>query len=149
MLTKKYLIIVSALIWYVGSISLFLKTITLLKSAFDIHSNIMIILLSVLLGLVIGFFKGKYLFIKSCRKNVQRINELKKVRFWLFFKPSFMIALAIMIATGAALSRLAEGNYAALLGVAILDLTIGTALLYSSFVYWEKRSVLQKVNLNY
>ena len=149
MLTKKYLIIVSALIWYVGSISLFLKTITLLKSAFDIHSNIMIILLSVLLGLVIGFFKGKYLFIKSCRKNVQRINELKKVRFWLFFKPSFMIALAIMIATGATLSRLAEGNYTALLGVAILDLTIGTALLYSSFVYWEKRSVLQKVNLNY
>ncbi len=148
MITKKSLIIISALIWYAGSISLFIKTITLLKNAYNIHSNVMIIIISVLLGIVIGFFKGKYLFIKSCRKNVQRINELRKVRLWLFFKPSFMIALALMIATGATLSRLAEGNYAALLGVSILDLTISTALFYSSFVYWEKRSVLQKVNLN-
>ena len=104
----------------------------------------MIPLLALVTGLVIGFFKGKYIFVKSCRKNVKRINEMQKVKPWLFFKPSFMIALVIMIATGATLSRLAEGNYAALLAVAILDLTISMALFYSSFVYWEKKFVLQQ-----
>lgn len=143
-ITKKHLIIISALIWYSGSISLLIKSVSLLKSAHSIYPSLMIPLLALVTSLVIGFFKGKYIFVKSCRKNVKRINELQKVKPWLFFKPSFIIALVIMITSGATLSRLAEGNYPALLAVAILDLTISTALFYSSFVYWEKKFVLQQ-----
>ena len=142
-ITKKHLIIIAALVWYSGSISLGLKSLSLLKDAYQIYPNLIIIIASVIAGIFIGILKGKYLFVKSCRKNIERINQLQKVRAWSFFKPSFMLALAVMIATGATLSRLAEANYVALLGVAILDLTIGTALFYSSFVYWEKRLVFR------
>ena len=45
-----------------------------------------------------------------------------------------------MIAAGATLSRLAHGNYGFLIGVAILDLSIGTALLGSSFIYRQKKT---------
>ncbi len=141
-ITKKHLIIAAAIVWYLGSISLVLKSLSLLKSAYLIYPNLMIIIASLIAGIVIGFLKGKFIFVKSCRKNIQRINELQNVKPWLFFKPLFMLALAAMITTGAILSRWAEGNYAALLAVAILDLTIGTALFYSSFVYWEKKPFL-------
>lgn len=141
-ITKKHLIIISAIVWYAGGISLGLKSVSLLKDAFHIYPNLLIAIFSPIIGIVIGYFKGKYIFVKSCRKNIQRINNLSKIKAWLFFKPSFMIALAVMITTGATLSRLAEGNYTALLAVAILDLAIGMALFYSSFVYWEKKFVL-------
>ncbi len=141
-ITKKHLILISAIFWYSGSISLGLKSVALLKNAFLMYSNLLIVILAALGGIVIGYFKGKYIFARSCRKNIQRINNLQKIRLWLFFKPSFMIALALMIAAGASLSRLAEGNYHALLAVGALDLTIGTALFYSSFVYWENKFAL-------
>jgi len=41
-----------------------------------------------------------------------------------------------MIATGATLSRLAHGNFAALLSVAALDIALATALLSSSVIFW-------------
>jgi len=141
-LTKKHLIIIASLIWYTGSISLVLKSISLLNDAYNIYPNLPIIIISAIAGLTIGFFKGKYIFAKFCRKNIKRINELQKIKPWLFFKPSFIIALAIMISSGVALSKWAEGMYAPLITVAILDLTIGTALFYSSFVHWEKRQVM-------
>jgi len=142
-ITKKHLIIISALVWYAGGISLGLKSVSLLKAAYYIYPNLLIVVIAVISGILIGLFKGKYIFMKSCRRNIQRINNLKKIRLWLFFKPSFVIALALMITTGATLSRLAEGNYAALLAVAVLDLTIGTALFYSSFAYWEKKFAIR------
>jgi hypothetical protein len=45
-----------------------------------------------------------------------------------------------MIIFGATVSRLAHGNYVFLLGVAILDIGIGTALLGSSVVFWRQRA---------
>ncbi|MEN8119872.1 MAG: hypothetical protein ABFS35_05975 [Bacteroidota bacterium] len=143
-ITKKHLIIFSALVWYAGSISLLIKSVSLLNSAHSIYPNLVILLLVFVTGLTIGFFKGKYIFVKSCKKNIRRINELEKVKPWLFFKPSFMIALVLMITTGTTLSHFAEGDYAAMLAVAILDLTISMALFYSSFVYWQKKLVLQQ-----
>ena len=45
-----------------------------------------------------------------------------------------------MILVGAAISKIAHGNYLLLLAVAALDLTIATALLGSSYVFWEHES---------
>ena len=42
-----------------------------------------------------------------------------------------------MITAGATLSRLAHGDYAFLIGVTTLDLSLSTALLASSIFFWR------------
>jgi hypothetical protein len=50
------------------------------------------------------------------------------------------LALAVMIATGATLSRLDHSNYPFLIAVATLDLSLAVALLGSSYVFWKRRA---------
>jgi hypothetical protein len=44
-----------------------------------------------------------------------------------------------MISLGAYMSRIAEGNYFMLIDVAIVDLSIATALFGSSLCFWRKQ----------
>jgi hypothetical protein len=48
--------------------------------------------------------------------------------------------LALVIVTGALLSRLAHGNYPLLIGVGALDLNVAVALLARSYVYWQRKA---------
>jgi hypothetical protein len=89
---------------------------------------------------VVGLLEARRVFIKSCIKNLVRIAALKQPKLWQFFRPGFFLALAVMIATGATLSRLASGNYLFLLGVAALDMALSTALLVSSIVFWRQKA---------
>ena len=95
---------------------------------------------AIVIGLFIGGLKGKYLFSKSCKKNLARIDLLDKPKVWQFFTPRFFLSLAIMIAAGATLSRMAHNNYIFLLSVAILDISIATALIGSSYVFWKQKA---------
>ena len=52
------------------------------------------------------------------------------------------LALAVMIAAGATLSRLAHGHYPLLIAVATLDLSLAVALLGSSTVFWKQKAFL-------
>ena len=96
--------------------------------------------LAVALALTLGGLKAKFLFSKSCEKNLARIAALHQPKIWQFFKPRFFLFLATMILTGTALSRLAHGHYPLLVGVAILDLSVATALLGSSYVFWREKA---------
>jgi len=51
-----------------------------------------------------------------------------------------IIFLAIIIPTGAWMSRVAAGKFGYLCGVAALDLSIATALLTSSIMYWKMKA---------
>jgi hypothetical protein len=93
-------------------------------------------------GLVVGGLKALLLFSRSCRKNLARIDALNPPRIWQFFRPGFFLALAAMITLGATLSRMAHGSYPFLIGVGILDLAIGVALLVSSIVFWKEKAFL-------
>ena len=95
---------------------------------------------SVGLGLIIGSIKARFIFRKSCQKNIRRINELERPKFWQFYRPQFFFMLAVMISTGVLLSRMAHGNLPFLLSVAVLDLSIASALLISSLVFWEEKA---------
>jgi hypothetical protein len=48
------------------------------------------------------------------------------------------IFLAIIIPAGAMMSRMAAGKFGWLCTVAVLDLSIGTALLTSSLQFWKR-----------
>ena len=95
---------------------------------------------AIVIGLLIGGLKAKYLFSKSCNKNLARIDLLDEPKIWQFFSPKFFLSLAIMIMAGATLSRMAHNNYIFLLSVAILDISIATALIGSSYVFWKQKA---------
>ena len=132
--------ILAALVWYIGGIVLLLKGRSLLVEAGTLNPQQGWIWLAVIAAIFFGSLKARFLFSKSCRKNLNRIAALDEPKIWQCFRPGFFVALAIMIATGATLSRLAHNNYPFLIGVGILDLSLAVALLGSSIVFWRQKA---------
>lgn len=123
--------------WCIGGTILLLKGGSLLVEANALKPEGLGPWLAAGGGLLLGALKARYLFTRSCRKNLERISALEQPRVWQFFRPWFFFALAIMILAGVTLSRLAHGNYPFLIGVATLDLGIAFALLGSIPVFWK------------
>jgi hypothetical protein len=123
-------------VWYWGAAILIWKGHRLNHDALELQSNSFTYSTVLLLGIFIALIKTKFVFIKSCHRNIHRILSLKHPHLWNFFSGKFFVALTIMILTGAYLSRIAQGNYTFLVGVSLLDYSIGFALLFSSYPYW-------------
>ena len=134
--------ILAAIVWYVGGIVLLIKGASLLVEAFSLKPEQYWPCLAIAVGPVIGSIKGKFIFRKSCLKNLARINDLYQPKIWQFFKPWFFAVLAIMITFGATMARLAhtQHNYYFLIAVAIVDTDIGIALLWSSYIFWKQKA---------
>ncbi len=135
--------ILAALVWYVGGTILLLKGRSLLVEADALKPEESWPWLAAVAGLFLGGLKAKFLFNRSCQNNLDRIAALNRPRVWQFFKPGFFIALTVMILVGVTLTRLAHNNYPFLIGVAILDLGIGIALLGSSYVFWKQKAFVK------
>jgi hypothetical protein len=125
----------AALVWLVGGMVLLLKGGSLLAEAGALRPGLPWPWVAVAAALSLGGLKARFLFSQSCGRNLARIAALDPPRIWQFFKPGFFVALAVMILTGAALSRLAHSQYFFLFDVAVLDLGIAVALLGSSHVF--------------
>lgn len=138
--SKLTLIVLAALVWYSGGIALLLKGSALIKSAYVIDSQSFWTFSAPLLGVIAGLLKGQLLFSKSCKKNIQRIRSLATPRLWQCFRPGMLLFLAIIIPTGAWMSRAAAGNYTFLCLVGALDLSISFALLTSSIVFLKLKA---------
>ncbi len=138
--SNRSLKILAALVWYVGGIVLLLKGSSLLIEADALKPEQNWPGLAAVAGLFLGGLKTKFLFSKSCQKNLDRIAALERPKLWQFFRPGFFVMLTVMILAGATLSRLAHNNYPFLIGVAILDLGIAIALLGSSYVFWKQKA---------
>jgi len=137
---KRVLKILAALLWYIGGAMLVWKGGKLIFEAEAIIPQKIWPYLAILLGLILGGLKAKYLFSHSSKRNLARIDKLAAPKLWQFYRPGFFFFLGLMIYGGATLSRMAHGNYPFLLGVAILDLSIATALLGSSYVFWTENA---------
>jgi hypothetical protein len=135
--SQRTLIIIAAIIWYGGGISLLLKGGALINNAYALNPQSMWTYLAPILGILIGLLKGRFLFSRSCEKNIKRIKALDHPRIWQCFRPGFLIFLAIIIPTGVWISRAAAGNFTFLCLVGALDLSIACALLSSSIVFWK------------
>ena len=132
--------ILAALIWYVGSIILLIKGRSLLLEADALKPEEIWPRLAAVAGILFGSLKAKFLFNRSCQRNLDRIDALERPKVWQFFSPRFFVTLTVMISVGVTLSRLAHDNYLFLIGVGILDLSIGIALLGSSYVFWKQKA---------
>jgi len=131
--------ILAALLWYTGSIILLLKGSSLLSEAEVLKPVDGWPWQVAVLGVFLGGLKAKFIFNKSCQKNLDRITALVKPRIWQFFRIRFFVALILMIVVGVMLSMLAHNNYPMLISVALLDISIGIALLGSSYVFWKQK----------
>ena len=137
--------VLAAFVWYVGGIVLLLKGSTMLAEAHSLRPEHGWLWLAAVAGSFIGGAKAKFIFSKTCQKNLSRITSLDRPRIWQFFSPWFFVFLAVMILAGVTLSRLAHNNYAFLIGVSILDLSISVALLGSSYVFWKQKAFVKLV----
>ena len=132
--------ILAALVWYVGGIVLLLKGSSLLVEAEALRPEQNWPWLAVFAGLFLGSLKAKYLFSRSCRKNLDRIAALEQPKLWQFYRPGFFAMLTLMILFGATLSKLAHNNYPFLISVGTLDLSLAIALLASSYFFWTDKT---------
>lgn len=132
------LVLLSALFWYGGGFVLLIKGASLAMAAHRLAPGYFWPTVVVVSGVLIGAVKARYLFSRSCRKNLARIAALAHPRWWQFFRPGFFIFLALMIGAGATLSRLSQGSYPFLLAVALLDVSVAVGLIGSSTVFWGK-----------
>lgn len=136
--SRRTLKLLAALVWYTGAVVLFTKSAGLLLAAEDVLPDQPWIWLAVFSGFMIGGIKAKYLFNRLCLKNLGRIQALKHPKLWNFYRAHFFIFLFLMISLGASLSRLAQGDYPMLIAVAVIELSVATALLGSSGCFWKK-----------
>ncbi|MBT3189237.1 MAG: hypothetical protein HN736_06140 [Anaerolineae bacterium] len=141
--SRRTLKVLALALWMIGGIMLIRKASELVFEAYALASTSLWILFAIIFGVTLGGIKAKYIFRKACKKNLVRIDALEHPKLWQFYRPNFFLFLALMIATGATLSRLAHGNFSFLLGVAILDLSIATALLGSSLVFWQEKAFVE------
>jgi hypothetical protein len=136
---KQTLVILSALVWYIGGIMLFRGGVELIREAQQIKPGIIWPGIFIVGGIVLGIIQALTLFTRSCRRNIQRISQLKDPRLWMFFRPGFFLALGIMITTGILLDLLSKGNYFFMLAVAGVDFALTISLLGSSYVFWTEK----------
>ena len=137
--TIQTLKLLASLVWYSGAIILSYKSISMLSEAHAINPAQLQTWLTIAAGLLLGAIKAKYLFTKVCIKNLNRIEALKKPKLWEFYRIRFFIFLITMIMMGSFLSRQAHGNYSMLLTMALIEISLATALLGSSFCFWKKQ----------
>ncbi len=131
--------ILAALLWYIGSIILLLNGASLLIEADVLKPEEGWPWQVAVLGMLLGSLKARFIFNKSCQKNLDRIATIVQPRIWQFFSPEFFVALTFMILVGTMFSKLAQNNYAMLISVALLDISIGIALLGSSYIFWKQK----------
>ena len=136
--STRLLRLLASLVWYSGAVVLAFKSSRLLIEAHSIKPELLWLWLAVLAGLVIGFIKAKYLFKRLCIKNLKRIDTLKRAKLWQFYRLPFFFFLLMMIVLGSFISQLVHGNYSMLITMAVIEVSLATALLGSSHCFWQQ-----------
>ena len=131
--------LLASLVWYSGAIVLSFKSIIMLTEAHAINPGQTRTWLTIAAGLLFGAIKAKYLFTKVCIKNLNRIEALKNPKLWEFYRLRFFFFLSTMILLGRFISQQAHGDYSMLVTMALIEISLATALLGSSFCFWKKQ----------
>lgn len=132
--------LLAALVWYCGVVVLVIKSSKLFFASKVSGANPALVAAAVSTAIIVGWVKGWTMFSRICLRNLQRIDSLKQPKIHQFYRPRFFFFLALMITLGATLGRMAQGNTYFLLGLATLELSVGTALFVSSFTFFKQKS---------
>jgi len=144
--SKRTLNIIAACIWFIGATILLIKSVVLIERAEVIKPEKIWIFVPVLLSLVFGSVKAKFVIRKSCNRNLKRIASLNEPKLYQFYSPAFFLLVLIMIAAGVTLGRFANNNFAFLISAATLDLSIAFALFGGVYFYWQQKAFARESN---
>lgn len=133
------MVILAAVVWYIGAFMLFRGGLELLGKARELRPGSSWHWPFIAFGVVLGILQARSIFANSCRKNIQRIRELEDPMLWDFYRPGFFLALAGMISAGIVLDHISQGIYPFMLFVAGLDFALTISLLGSSLIYWKEK----------
>jgi len=136
--SKQLLIVLAAVVWYIGGFMLFRSGYELINTAKTLRSGLSWHWVAIIFGIGLGIVQALTIFTRSCRRNIQRIRSLNDPKIWQFFRPGFFLALAVMITTGVLLDHFSQGRYFFMLFVAALDFALAISLLGSSYLFWIK-----------
>lgn len=136
--TPDALIRLAAVIWFTGVIVLLFKSTGMFIEAAGKGASVFLTSLAVLSGLSLGVVKSKYLFVRVCVKNINRIRALASPKIWQCYRGRFFFFLACMIISGDYAYSLARDNIDSLLCLAVLELSVGTALFISARCFFNR-----------
>ncbi|CAE7325736.1 hypothetical protein AK812_SmicGene1421 [Symbiodinium microadriaticum] len=92
---------------------------------------------SVVLGLLLGLAKGRFVLSKVAIKNIRRIESLQDPKPWQIFSLKFYPLMLGMMGLSVALRKLFRSGFAGgMVTYGGLVSGIGTALFVSAFAYW-------------
>lgn len=134
--SKEKLLLLSGLCWLVmGGFLLFLGSRFMIKS--EGSDEIKIIFLSV--ALVVGFLKGRFVLIKSVKRQVNRISALSEPIFLKnIYGKGYYILIGLMMALGFSMRYLPFPQYVR----GAIDIAIGIALIQGASLFFRfKKSV--------
>ncbi len=137
--TRANLVKLAAVVWFSGVVILLFKSTIILIEAVKLGAPVSVAVSTVITGLVIGMIKAKYLFIRICKSNIKRIYSLKSPKIWQFYRIRFFFFLFLMITLGNYAYRLFHNSIFLLFTLAVLELSISTALLISGKCFREIR----------
>lgn len=122
-------IIFSGLLWLAIGSRLLYKGLQFLSVAPKEKATLLLII-----GLLIGFFKGRFVLVKSIRKTVLRIVSLPlPIRVSNVYVPSYYILILGMMGLGIALRFLPLSSEIR----GMIDVAIGSALLNGALLYFR------------
>ena len=136
--TNKNLKYIASVVWILGGVVLFVKSYSILILAQKLNPNYLYIIMSLIVAFVIGMLKNRFIMSKFCKRNINRIMNLKNPKVYQVYETQFVFFLVLMILVGAILSRVVIGNFIASLAVGTFDLSLSTALLTSSTQFFKK-----------
>lgn len=133
-------------LWFAGGIVLTLRGIFWLFNPQTIsHQGIPYLLTLGLMGLGLGFFKGKFILSRASARNLERLDKIETpqkpiyvytLKTWLFLCVMFMLAISFNVGWIPLKTHLRGA----------LNFAIGSALIWSSFTYLPSSS--KKRNLS-
>ncbi|MFZ1682670.1 MAG: hypothetical protein WAU88_00935 [Candidatus Zixiibacteriota bacterium] len=129
--SRRTLMLSAAFVW--GAVGLMLS----IRGAFWFESSQMTVWWMIVLALAIGLVKGRYIFGKLAKRNIQRIRELspQKEKICIFaFQAMQSYFLIIGMVTLGFLLRWSPLPRELL---AVIYLAIGAGLMYASGEYWR------------
>ena len=137
-MNKQRLIQIAGFIWViVGGILIYRGSGLYNLAVTEQNASKETIIISLILGIVLGIIKGKFVLSKTARRNCDRINHLTPpLKILNIFSGSFYGLIAGMMALGFLLRTFNNylGGYVV---IAAIYCGIGVALIAASYVYWK------------
>ncbi|MFT4538715.1 MAG: ferrochelatase [Planctomycetota bacterium] len=137
----RIMIRIAGAVWVAVGLMLGVRGVLMLikARAGDPPASLLALATSAALGLWIGQLKGRYVLIRSAKRNRKRLAALESPAPWNVFTLKMWLLIALMIGFGAGLRQLAANGYiGGFTFVGGLYVGLGAALFVSSIAYWRQ-----------